>query len=115
MLNYVLVMSLTKYDALESPNSLKRNLNYIIYDAYSQLFEGIFDEIIVTYVKINNSEIKDLVLIETVFNLLIFMVFVFSQQEENQILSGYIEFTLASLNFLNLNGHYFIYKYSWVS
>ena len=114
MLNNVLVKSLTKDDALESPESLNGDLNYFVYHSYTGLFQSIFKELILTYEQINSSEIKDLVLLETVFNLLIFMVFVFWRQEENQVLSNYEGFTLATLNFLNLNAQYFVYKYSWV-
>ena len=114
MLNYLLVKSLTTNDSLETQNCLTRGLGSFVYNSYTELFEAILDELIVAYDKINNSEMKDLVLIETVFNLLIFMVFVFSHQEVNQILSGYEEFTYDTLNFLNLNAHYFVYKYSWV-
>ena len=114
MLNNILVKSLTKDDALESPESLNGDLNYFVYHSYTELFQSIFKELILTYEHINNSQIKDLVLLETVFNLLIFMVFVFWRQEENQVLSNYEEFTLATLNFLNSNAQYFVYKYSWV-
>ena len=114
MLNYLLVKSLTDNDSLETQNCLTRGLDSFVYDSYAELFEAILGELIVTYDEINNSEMRDLVLTETVFNLLIFMVFVFSHQEENQILSGHEEFTYATLNFLNLNAHYFVYKYSWV-
>lgn len=114
MLNYVLVKSLTNNDDLESPDSLTRDLGYTVYNSYSQLFEAISEELIVIYDKINNSEIKDLVLIETIFNLLIFMVYVFWYQFEFQVLAIHDEFTNATLRFINLNGHNFLYKYSWV-